>query len=123
MRETTNPLRGLTIGISLWYTIMGDFVLNSSEGLRDVLRRSEQLRGISEGSPRKTSENSAVGLLGKIYVDSTPPQIVNGEYIKHMIKFFRGIFKTLSLFTLIAILALITILVYALSWTYVIINL
>jgi len=54
MRETTNPYGGLTIGISLWYTIMGDFVLNSSEGLRDVLRRSEQLRGISVGV---TSEN------------------------------------------------------------------
>ena len=54
MRETTNPYGGLTIGISLWYTIMGESCLNSSEGLRDVLRRSEQLGGISVGV---TSEN------------------------------------------------------------------
>ena len=54
MRETTTLLQGLTIGISLWYTIMGESCLNSSEGLRDVLRRLEGIGGISD---RVTSEN------------------------------------------------------------------
>ena len=54
MRETTTLYGGLTIGIIKWYTIMGESCLNSSEGLRDVLRRSKHLRGISD---RVTSEN------------------------------------------------------------------
>jgi len=64
-----------------------------------------------------------VGLLGEIYVDSTPPQIVNGDTINTMIKFFRGIFKTLSLLWIIFLIALMWFITYALSWTYVIINL